>query len=182
MLIRPVAALAVVTGISLAASGAGAQQQFPPNGLLFNGEAGRQGKRSLFTIQTSQGRLRTLSISIVEGAHVPAVPRTGPRRVGQLRLDSVSSTLPLTLPSHHSRASVTLLRRGSLRVTFAPHSRKILRLSGLPAVTTSAEITLDGGKGQLLTSRGCHAEQTFTADATRSGSKSPVHTVAGVTC
>jgi hypothetical protein len=165
-----------------AAGGAGAQQQFPANGLLFYGEAGGTGQDSRFSTQTSAGSLRTLSITIVEGAHVPDVARTGGRKVGQLLLDSVPSALTLRLPAHPTGRSLLLLHRGTLRVTFLPHARTVLRLSGLPVHTARVELTLRGGRGQLLTAHGCRDEQNFTATATRGGAASPVHTTAGVTC
>jgi hypothetical protein len=175
--------LAVVACAGLLTTGAGAQQQAPPNGLYFVGEAGPLGKRSLFEIMTSRGSLRTVSISIVEGARVPALSATDARPVGLLNLDTVRSALVLTLPRRHSGRSIMLLQRGNLRVRFAPRSKDgVLRLSGLPAKTTRIDISLNGGTEQLLTSQGCYVEQNFEARATRVGAASPVHTVAGVTC
>jgi hypothetical protein len=174
--------LAAATALALGAAGAGAQQQFPANGLLFHGEAGGTGQDSLFSAQTSTGSLKTLSITIVEGARVPDVARTGGQKVGQLLLDSVPSALTLRLPAHPTGRSLPLLRRGTLRVTFLPHAKTALRLSGLPAHTARVELTLRGGRGRLLTARGCRDEQNFTATATRGGATSPVHTTAGVTC
>jgi hypothetical protein len=178
----PRAALAAAAVLALGATGAGAQQRFPANGLLFYGEAGGTGHDSLFTAQTATGSLKTLSITVVEGARVPAVARTGGRKVGELHLDSVPSTLTLRLPAHPTGRSLLLLHRDTLRVTFHPHAKTVLRLTGLPGRTRSVELTLRGGPGQLLTARGCRDEQNFTATAARTGAASPVHTTAGVTC
>jgi hypothetical protein len=185
MIVRRIAFVAAASAaalVVLGAPGAGAQQHFPANGLLFEAEVGTNGARSLFDVQTSVGSLTSLSLTIVEGVRVPSVKRAGGWQAGTLTLDSVSAPLTLRLPAHPDERSVPLLRRGALRVTFAPRSKTVLRLSGLPAGTHSVEIALRGGRGQLLSSSGCRDEQNFTATATRAGGASPVHTTNGVTC
>jgi hypothetical protein len=182
MLIRHLPAATAAALLALGTSGAVAQQTFPANGLLFEGEVASGGRESLFDAQTSVGSLKTLSLTVVEGVKVPNVKRTSGWKAGTLALDSVPTPLTLRLPSHPNERSVLLLRRGTLRVTFAPRSKTVLRLSGLPVRTHSIQIMLRGGRDQLLSSSSCKDEQNFTATATRTGGASPVHTTNGVTC
>jgi hypothetical protein len=175
--------VAAVGAIAVAVSPAEAQQQVPANGIAFSAEAGPQGKQSLFTIQSAKGVMTGASIRIIEGARVPSVTRTAGHHVGTLTLDSLEHPLTLTIPARsQASGALTLLRHGTLRVTFSPKAKRVLAMSGLPAMTTRVQLKLNGGKGQLLTSQGCADEQNFTVAVSRAREKAPLHGKAGVTC
>ena len=96
--------------------------------------------------------------------------------------------MPFTLriPRHPGSGAVTLLRRGTLRVTFVPSPKAanalVLRVSGLAARTTKVEIELHGKGGPLIVSKICPSKPTFLARATRSGASSPASTKSGTQC
>jgi hypothetical protein len=171
--------LALGAASAVTATGALAQQQTDANGIAFSAEAGPTGKQSLFSLMSSKGAINGVTLRIVEGAKVTAVSRAAGTQVGTLRLDSVSSLLRLTIPSGTS-SSRTLRHRGALKVVFSPKGRNVLTITGLPARTTSLQLTLRGGRGQLLSSASCRDEQNFQATVTRA--RKSVHARAGVTC
>lgn len=176
---RGAAALLALAAAGNAATSAIAQQTTDANGIAFSAEAGPQGRQSLFSVQSARGAMSTVALRIVEGAKVPAVKRTAGAQAGTLSLDSVSAPLKLTIPQD-GPGTETLLHRGTLKVVFSPKARNVLTISGLPARTTRLELTLRGGKGQLLSSANCKDEQNFQATITRA--RKTVHAVAGVTC
>jgi hypothetical protein len=160
-----------------------AAQQVPAGGLVFAAEAGARGQRSLFTVESARGAMTGASIRIVEGARVPSVARPAGRHVGTLTLGGLPRPLTLKVPARHGPSgTLTLLRRGTLRVTFAPKARNVLSIAGLPAKTTRLQVVLDGGPGQLLTSQDCVDEQNFAVTVTRARGKPALRGVAGVTC
>ena len=81
---------------------------------------------------------------------------------------------------------MTLLRHGTLRVTFVPSAKAasgvVLRVSGLAAHTTHVEIELRGNGGALIVAKSCPSRPTFLVRATRTGASSPASTKSGTQC
>jgi hypothetical protein len=81
---------------------------------------------------------------------------------------------------------VTLLRHGTLRVTFVPSDKAangvVLRVSGLAAHTTHVEIELRGKSGAIIVANPCPSKPTLLVRATRTGASSPASTKSGTHC
>jgi hypothetical protein len=168
---------AAVVAALAAASVVNAQQEYPPNGLRFFGDANRSNGRTLLQVGTSRGSLRTLSINAGEDMRVLEAPAKG-TTVGRIALGP-QGTFTLRTGGHSSHG-VTLVRHGALRVTYrAGTSKGALRISGLK--TTHVEITLKTRRGLIVPLR-CPGSETLTAVATRAGAGSPVHTTSSVSC
>jgi hypothetical protein len=176
--------LVVVASISQVAGG---QQVFPANGLNIFAEAGMGAKgRTLLTVETSRGQLRSVSFAIVRDADAGILRGAAGRSAGELELNS-AGPYRLLIPRRPGNGTVTLLQRGALRVVFSPTpSRRknavVLRVSGLPARTTHVDITLHGRGGPLITSKVCPSKPTLVGRAVRSGASSPATTRSGTQC
>jgi hypothetical protein len=176
--------LAVVGWMSQVAHG---QQVYPPNGLRVFIEAGQTLKgRTLVDVDTSRGSLHTLSVAIGRDASACIAPGAPGRKAGQIWVNSLPGPYILRIPRHPGSGAVTLLRHGTLRVTFVPSPKAanavVLRVSGLAARTTNVEIELRGKGGPLIVSETCPSKPTFLARATRSGASSPASTESGTRC
>jgi hypothetical protein len=158
-----------------------AQQTPNADGLAFFAEAGTGGRPSLVSLLSAHA-MRRVDVRVVEGARVPAVARRAGQKAGTLTLDSVDEPIALTIGARTRAGTITLARRGALRVTFAPRAKTVLSVTGLPARTRRLELTLSGGKGRLLTAQGCEGEQNFAVTVERADGGRPLRAAAGVTC
>jgi hypothetical protein len=167
----------VATCFLLALPVAAAQQVFPPNGLLFDGDVGRPHGRSYLEVQTHPGALNTISFRIKQGVRLYLSLAKPGRRVGELEIlnsDSRGRRVALTIPHHLKSSDWKLTPTGSPSVTLhrrspAGSSRPVFSISHLPAGATDVTLSLTSRGGPLLTSGRCPSTLALSAHATRVG-------------
>jgi hypothetical protein len=185
-------AVAVALLLATPATG-GAQQEFPPNGLLFFADFGAPRSRVFISLQSSRGAIRSFSVRIGRGAGVAVPPGSRGKVVGRMIVLRQASPGPspqrvdpysLAMPRHPSGSRIQLVRRHAPRVVFRPRAARgkpphnVLSVYRLPSRTSEVDIVLEqAGAGMFFSLPGCPTDVVVSAVVARAGAEAGTATM-----